>query len=282
MTMSAQTRVSCACGCGRKFVPTRYTHRYATRECYQMTYQKENPVVGYAKDRTRIRHRSVPTFSEWMTLPEASKAFGVAPTLLRERMKKILRKKGTEEGLFAVEAVSIFLHRPKQYANVIRRLLKFNVVFQCSCGKYLPNMDARSIVYCGGCSKKHDPSDTPGPENPIENIAEETPVVQKTEETPTHALASAAQSLHPLLRFLEGLHLRVTRLEARMQARLEEFEMKMQEAAKATDSDQLAAEVGYLKEAIRKATMLIEDQGIRSAAVDSRLARLEKDLGVTK
>ena len=49
-----------------------------------------------------------------------------------------------------------------------------------------------------------------------------------------------------------------------------------------TDTDQLAAEVNYLKEAVRKATGLVEDGGIRVSALDARFGRLEKELGISK
>lgn len=44
--------------------------------------------------------------------------------------------------------------------------------------------------------------------------------------------------------------------------------------------DQAEAEFAYIKDSLRKLLAAVEDMGIKNAAIDARLSRLEKDLGV--
>lgn len=66
---------------------------------------------------------------------------------------------------------------------------------------------------------------------------------------------------------------RLSSLEARIEA-------VAVSPAPAPTNDSMEAEIAYLKEAIRKARTEVEDQEIKTNAVQARLSRLETELGV--
>lgn len=274
MPSDTKPRILCSCGCGRKFVPVRYTHRYATRECYQIQYQKDNPVTNRLSDNKRIRTYSIPEIpSDWVSLTQAEHIFGVTfSTLKDDRLKKMIRKRDGVEGFSTYEIVSYFIQNSGVFSNVYRRMQRFEILRPCHvCGKSLPGLRLGGTLTCGECLNAT---------NRLADVTEKKEPIVSTEEHSVSSIpiAEAAGALNPLLRLLESLCMRIGRVEKR----LNEFEFYAQEPMKSVDADQLIAEIGYLKEAIRKATTLVEDQGIRSTAIDARLARLEKDLGVTK
>lgn len=275
MSCDPKTRISCACGCGRKFAPVRYTHRYATRECYQMQYQKDNPLVDVPSENRRARIKSVPEIPpDWVSREQAERILGVTFSTFKDaRLRRMGRQRNGLDGFSTYEIVLYFIQHGAMYPNVLRRLQRFGVLRPCSrCGKILPCLVPGGVLTCGNCLEAP----------PLQPTETKESAVMPPENPSVPPVVTAAQAMHPLLRLLESLQLHLARLDACVEARLGEFEARLQERAKTADADQMAAEIGYLKEAIRKATTLVEDQGIRSTAVDHRLARLEKDLGVTK
>lgn len=300
MPSDSKPRVACACGCGRKFVPNRYNHRYATNECYQMQYHKDHPSLRRAEENRSVRAMMIPDIPKtWMPVPVAGGIFGIVPSLLRDRARKILRKKDGTEGFNTIELMNFFLTKKSHYANVINRMKKFDIVRSCSrCSRLVPMLDRipeGNLLFCGKC-----PHDVPRPApEPVPDIAQiiansmtsaeeacepekeetrEMPV-ETPEPTPVHN-RNGAQYLAPLATAIDTLIERVAALEHTC-GNLLKMAHEVQKAP-APDTDQLTAEVVYLKDAVRKAVSLVEDQGIRSSALETRFARLEDELGVAK
>lgn len=65
-----------------------------------------------------------------------------------------------------------------------------------------------------------------------------------------------------------------------MQGKLATLSQRDQMSPTIASVDQAEAEFAYIKDSLRKLLHAVEDMGIRQTAIDSRLTRLEKDLGV--
>lgn len=267
-TSEARPKSLCACGCGRKFTPVRYTHRYATAECYQLHYRKEHPIIGRIPEEGRIiRVHTVPEIPKsWMTLAQAGEIFAIVPNVIRARLRKIIRKREGVEGFNTFELIQYFLDHAKKYGNVVKRLHRYNLVRNCArCSREVPGLEAGDYVTtCGRCLVSM-PSF-------VELIKTEEKPMPPVQESPT-----GLQVLDPLSAMLTAILDRLCALEATCA----ELRNASVPPPPSVDAAQLSAEIAYLKEAIRKAHNAVEDQGIRSSAVESRLVRLEQDLGVT-
>lgn len=250
--MAKRTKVECACGCGKKFLSTRYSHRYATRACFIRTYVRPKNILATEKPK------------KFMTKNELAEFFGFTPSRLFALTNVPLA--AYSDGTYnMIDMLDYFLRNEEKFPAVTRKLVKNKIIGRCEeCHSLFVHWDYVNHGLNEFLPRCH-------------NHLIEGPTVVMHEDlpyNPTNEEVLITKTLAPLTALFTTIAQQFASLEKRLIA-LEARPVPM------LSNPQQEAEIIYLKEAIRKAQATVEDSLIRSSATESRLNSLERELGVT-